>query len=105
MVRDSVRLGGLVKVLSSSAAGTEVQLSIPSRISVAEQTNATTVTANPDAALSRFPAFQELPKMLRYGMKPVTTIRDTRLLHQFHNKPDSSGEHQHRDERREPRRS
>jgi hypothetical protein len=28
-----------------------------------EQSNASTVTANPDTALNRLPAFQELPKM------------------------------------------
>ena len=42
-----------------------------------EQRMASRVIAHPERALKRLPAFQALPKMYRYGRKPVINISET----------------------------
>src|ERR1035441_3858321 len=52
------------------------QTLVISAVGTTEHRIASTVMAPPESALSRFPHFQALPKMYRYGRKPVMTIRE-----------------------------
>jgi len=49
-----------------------------SAVGTTEARIASRVMAPPDMALARFPAFHALPKMKRYGTKPMITMSDTR---------------------------
>ncbi len=48
-----------------------------SAVGTTEQRMARMVMAQPHIGLTRLPAFHALPKIYRYGRKPVMTISDT----------------------------